>query len=96
MDEYVGTYTHPGYGPVTIAREGDRLQLAFMGLSFPMEHYHFDTFRLVPPPGNPLLAGFRWKVTFAADGDGDVVSLNAPVEPALPRGVTFARPKPKR
>ncbi|MBK7834243.1 MAG: hypothetical protein IPJ56_18210 [Gemmatimonadetes bacterium] len=54
-----------------------------MGLPFPTEHYHFDTFRLVLPPGNPLLAGFRRKVTFAADRDGDVVSLNAPVEPAL-------------
>ena len=81
---------------MTIAREGERLQFAFMGLSFPMEHFHFDTFRLVPPAGNPLLAGFRWKVTFSADGDGDLVSLNTPVEPALALGVTFARPKPKR
>ena len=96
LDEYAGTYTHPAYGPVTIAREGERLQFAFMGLSFPMEHFHFDTFRLVPPAGNPLLAGFRWKVTFSADGDGDLVSLNTPVEPALALGVTFARPKPKR
>lgn len=95
LDDYVGTYTHPGYGPITISREGNALRMKFMTFQFPLEHYHFDVFRAVPPAGNPLLAGFRWRLAFTTDVDGDVVSLTAPVEPAL-RATTFTRPKPSR
>lgn len=95
LEEYVGEYTHPGYGSIRIVKDANTLRLQFMGFDFPLEHYHFDVFRAIPPAGNPLLAGFRWKVTFATDVDGDVVSLTAPVEPAL-RGTIFSRAKPTR
>jgi CubicO group peptidase (beta-lactamase class C family) len=95
LDDYVGTYTHAGYGPITISRDANGLKMKFMTFEFPLEHYHFDVFRAVPPAGNPLLANYRWKLAFTTDVDGDVVSLTAPVEPAL-RATTFNRPKPTR
>ena len=95
LDDYVGVYSHPGYGAITISRDGTGLRMKFMTLDFPLEHYHFDVFRAVPPAGNPILAGFKWRLAFTTDQDGDVVSLAAPVEAAL-RTTTFTRPKPKR
>jgi len=95
LDDYVGTYSHPAYGPIAISRDSAGLRMKFMTFDFPLEHYHFDVFRAIPPAGNPLLAGFRWKLVFVTDANGDVVRLTAPVEPAL-GGTTFTRPKPKR
>ena len=95
LEDYVGDYTHPGYGAIRIARDGNGLRMKFMTFDFPLEHYHYDVFRAVPPAGNPLLAAFRWKMAFFTDVDGDVVSVTAPVEPAL-RSTTFSRTKPKR
>jgi hypothetical protein len=96
LDDYVGTYTHPGYGPMTISKDGSGLRVKFMSLDLALEHYHFDTFRTVPPANDPLLANLRWKRVFTADGDGDVISLAAPVEAAIAKGTTFTRPKPRR
>ena len=95
LDDYVGAYAHPAYGEVRIVRGDAGLRMQFLGFDFPMEHYHFDTFRLVPPAGNPLLAGYRWKLGFQTDVDGDVVGVTVPVEPALGRTL-FTRAKPAR
>ncbi|MEO8449477.1 MAG: serine hydrolase [Gemmatimonadota bacterium] len=95
LDDYVGVYNHPGYGDITISKDGNGLRMRLMGLDLALEHYHFDVFRAVPPTGNPLLARFRWRLAFFTDQDGDVVSVTAPVEPAL-KTTTFTRPKPKR
>ncbi len=93
LDDYVGVYNHPGYGDVTISRDGERLKFKLMSIELPMEHYHFDVFRLTPPPdAPPTQAGIRWRIAFMTNQDGEVSSLTVPVEPSLGT-TTFTRKK---
>jgi hypothetical protein len=94
LDDYAGVYHHPAYGDVTISRQGDHLQFKLMTIELPMEHFHFDVFRLKPPPNAlPNVARLRWRIAFTTNVDGEVTSLTVPVEPAL-GATTFARKKP--
>lgn len=81
---------------MTISKDGTGLRMKFMSLDLALDHYHFDTFRTIPPTIDALLANLRWKIVFTTDGDGDVISLSAPVEAAIAKGTSFTRPKPKR
>lgn len=93
LDAYVGRYVHAGYGPMTVARKGDGLQVTWGAYTFPLEHYHYDVFRLGLPPGDPTYNRFRMRVTFLTGVDGSVSTLSAPVEAAV-APVRFERAKP--
>lgn len=43
--EYVGTYTHKGYGTVKITDIRGTLQLEYNGLEVPLKHKHYDVFK---------------------------------------------------
>jgi CubicO group peptidase (beta-lactamase class C family) len=94
LDDYAGVYHHPAYGDITISRVGDHLQFKLMTIELPMEHFHFDVFRLKPPVNAlPNIARLRWRIAFTTNADGEVTTLTAPVEPAL-GATTFTRKKP--
>lgn len=80
LADYAGTYRHPGYAPVTVSHGPGGLRLVFNGFDVELKHFHYDVFETEPPEGSPL----RWKVQFHMDPDGELVSLTAPVEGALP------------
>jgi CubicO group peptidase (beta-lactamase class C family) len=44
LDLYVGTYSEPAYGTVTITRKGDALLLKWSSYRLPLTHFHYDTF----------------------------------------------------
>ncbi len=90
LDDYVGVYTNPGYGDFSITKDASGLRMKLMTLDLPLQHFHFDVFRAIPPANNPILARFRWRITFTTDADGKVAALTAPVEPAL-GATTFKR-----
>jgi hypothetical protein len=81
LGEYAGTYTNPGYGPVTINSSGSALRLKFNTFELPLKHFHYDVFETDAAEGaSPI----RWKVQFHMDPDGVITSLTVPVEGALP------------
>jgi hypothetical protein len=90
LEDYVGVYNNPGYGDLTIEKDGDGLRMKFMTLDLPLEHYQFDVFRAVPPKNNPIQGRYRWRIAFMTDQSGKVFSLTAPTEPAL-GPMTFKR-----
>ena len=93
LDDYVGVYRHPGYGDVIISRESDHLKFKLMTIEMPLEHYHFDVFRLQPPENAPpTLARVRWRIAFNTNQDGEVKTVTVPVEPAVGT-TTFTRAK---
>lgn len=51
---YVGKYSEPAYGTVTITRNGDALCLKWSSFSLPLTHFHYDTF-LTPEKDLQLL-----------------------------------------
>ena len=87
LDAYVGDYEHPGYGIMSIAREGVALKATYNGLDFALQHYHYDVFELVTdlfviPP----------RVLFSTNRAGDIDGISAPLEPTVPDIVFRRRP----
>ncbi|MEM9382202.1 MAG: serine hydrolase [Planctomycetota bacterium] len=88
LEAYGGDYVHPGYGTLSIDVGGDEdapaLALRLGELGGPLEHWHFDTFR-VPRAGeestNPL-GGLL--VRYETNETGGVAALHVTLEPALP------------
>ena len=76
LDSYVGTYTSPYAGDITVSRNGDQLTLTIgpKRLSAPLTHYAGDTFSWLAPGGNgdPVSA-----VTFA---DGTDLAQSVDIE----------------
>ncbi len=86
LEDYAGTYAHPGYDPVTVVFQNDSLLLQFAASEepLPLQHYHYDVFYNEHPVFKEV------KVQFKTDLEGSVASLAMKVEPAL-NPVTFER-----
>ena len=67
---YAGTYTHPAYGPMTVALENDALVLRWQRIATPMQHFQFDTFSAVDAAND-----LDEQVTFRFGDDGNVKML---------------------
>lgn len=90
---YAGRYEHPGYGALEVvdrtgseSTPGDAapLLLKLGSLEAPLEHWHYETFRVTDVEGaakDSPLAGML--VRFETDETGDVVALRAPLEPSV-------------
>jgi CubicO group peptidase (beta-lactamase class C family) len=94
LEEYAGEYGHPGYGRVVVEQVGDGdLTARFHGIEMPLEHWHFETFRAGAT--DKALADLKLFVQFVADTSGEIVRLEAPLEP-LAEPIAFARQAPAR
>ncbi|MEM9718955.1 MAG: serine hydrolase [Bacteroidota bacterium] len=71
LEAYRGTYSHPAYGEVEIANEGDKLQVIYHVFREPIEltHYHYDVFQLA-------FSGQKIKFQFHTNLDGEIESLS--------------------
>jgi CubicO group peptidase (beta-lactamase class C family) len=89
IDEYVGEYSHPAYGTVTIERAGnDRdLKISYHGMQSTAEHWHYDVWRV---PHNPLDLLQETEVMFNTDWEGNVASLSSAMEPSV-KDIVFTR-----
>lgn len=87
LKDYVGDYSNPGYGVVTIAQDGGKFKITLNKITRPMEHYHYDVFQV---PADPLDPFEKMKVMFLTDFDGDVSSLSIPLEPSV-KDIVFTR-----
>ncbi len=85
--EYAGEYQNAGYGTVTIAGDGDHLKMSFNRLTSPLEHFHYDVFRVPENPRDPLE---NRKVMFTMDLNGDLDGLVFPLDPNV-KPVLFTR-----
>jgi CubicO group peptidase (beta-lactamase class C family) len=75
---YAGVYEEPAYGRAEVKREGDRLVVLWGGLTFGLEHHHFDTFTaaVVAPKEETRLADRQLlEAHFRLGGDGEVEAL---------------------
>jgi hypothetical protein len=46
LAEYTGSFVHRAYGTLRVFQKGDGLFLHYKDWDLPMEHYHYDTFRV--------------------------------------------------
>ncbi|MEW5854542.1 MAG: serine hydrolase [Myxococcota bacterium] len=88
FDRYVGRYQHPGYGPLEVLGNPDALSVRFNNLDLPLEHWHYDVFRVGKNDDVPEFEGMLLK--FQLDGDGQVQSVGVPLE-AMVGDIVFER-----
>ncbi|TKJ45959.1 penicillin-binding protein [Candidatus Aerophobetes bacterium Ae_b3b] len=79
--DYAGHYRHPAYGEIIIGKEGKRLNIKFRDRTVPIEHYHYDTFRISDEDPDHLLVYFDARnVTFLLNKNGDIDRLALPLQ----------------
>lgn len=87
LGDYVGRYTHPGYGTVEIRQAPNGLEIALDAIGAKLEHYHYDTFRATE---SASLVPFTGLVMFQSNAKGMVDRVLVPVEQPLP-AIAFTR-----
>jgi CubicO group peptidase (beta-lactamase class C family) len=85
LSAYTGTYSHPGYGPMQVRLDGEKLIATYNDDSAPLGHWHYDVFETATTdPENALL---DTRVQFVSDVAGRIAELRTPMEAALPAAV---------
>ncbi len=85
LDKYVGRYEHPGYGILTIAKEGNGLRAEFNTMAFALSHYHYDIFEMTN-----VGIDFDQLLSFYTDVKGQIGSAAVKFEPAA-NDIVFVR-----
>jgi hypothetical protein len=90
LSEYAAEYLHPGYGPMKVRLEKDRLMLSYNKFTAPLDHWHYEVFQSPADRQNPLELT---RVQFNSDFNGEVASLSVPLEPNV-EPIVFSRQPP--
>lgn len=88
LADYAGDYEHAAYGMMSVREQDGALHWSWRGLFAQMGHRHYETFEL--PEVWDRLVPHKLPITFLTDRDGNIVSLSAPLEPAV-KDIVFAR-----
>ncbi len=81
LQDYAGSYRHPGFGTLTITQEGERLAASFNRIGVPLQHWHYDVFNGERNPADPTFADMKFN--FRTNIKGDIDAVAAPFEPAV-------------
>lgn len=76
LDDYCGTYSHPGYGQAVIGLEEGELSLQFHGFRAALRHLHYDHFLCE-------LLGYTLPLSFFTGLTGRIEKLSIPFEPSV-------------
>ncbi len=90
LEDYVGDYENPGYGILSIQKEGNSLVAVFNSISYTGTHYHYDVFEFQ----NEQMDESR-KVSFFTDVKGNINKLSVPLEPMVDP-IVFTRAPDKK
>jgi CubicO group peptidase (beta-lactamase class C family) len=90
LGEYAAEYLHPGYGPMKVRLEKDRLTLSYNKFTAPLDHWHYEVFQAPADRQNPLELT---RVQFNSDLSGEVASISVPLEPNV-EPIVFTRQSP--
>jgi len=85
LQDYAGEYENPGYGTISIAKDGDQLKAKYNSFEFALTHYHYDTFELFNE-----LYDQKQKLSFQTDPKGNIASLSIQLELTV-KDIVFAR-----
>lgn len=82
IEEYLGCYHNPGYGSIRIVNEGNKLFAYYRNMRQSMEHYHYDTFKVLNIKMDTLL--YTIPLTFITNPySGEIDCFSVPLEPRV-------------
>ncbi|NLD83697.1 MAG: serine hydrolase [Clostridiales bacterium] len=76
---YAGTYRNATYGDIVISSEADGLHFLYNKAASPLEHFHFDSFRVTDP--NHLFVGMLLSFLTNQKGEVDRISFGIVLNP---------------
>ncbi|MBC5799803.1 MAG: serine hydrolase [Candidatus Eremiobacteraeota bacterium] len=79
LERYAGTYRNDVYGDALVPNDGKGLRFHMLGMNGRLEHWNFDTFRLIDD--NPVDA--KQLITFELGPHGDVTSVSVANDPSM-------------
>lgn len=90
MAAYAGTFENPAYGDFVVSVEGESIQANLHGLATPLEHYHYDIFKVT---NTKYFEGE--KVTFITNVRGEIDAVQIKLEPGV-KDIVFTRRIPAK
>ncbi len=87
LKDYVGDYSNPGYGLVSITPDGAGFKMKINKITESVAHLHYDVFQVPDAPFDPFA---KLKVEFFSDANGDISSLTLPLETSV-KDIVFTR-----
>ena len=77
LEDYVGTYSHPGVGELTVELdENGKLVATYGTIDMRLTHRHYDVFDAKMPD---FFRGFKMGVAFQGAMDGSILSISLPL-----------------
>lgn len=76
LDEYYGTFRHPGFGSFALEQKDGALTGKWNGFDAIFTHYHYDSYDMMLP-----LMGATLPARFLSGADGHIASLEVVLEP---------------
>lgn len=92
LEEYAGTYFHPGYGELKVSLKDKKLYFTYNGITTPLEHWHYETFNGLRGD-DPTFEDM--KLTFETDVNGLVASVSGAFEPTADPIIFTKKPDEK-
>lgn len=85
LEEYTGTYNHPGYGSFDLLVERDSLFAQFPLTKLWLRHYHYNVFEPfeVEKSGIDTTETPELRFNFMTNNAGEIASLQVKIEPTL-------------
>lgn len=81
INDYTGTYEHPGYGEITINRNGNRLSVTRYGETSQLEHCKFNLFLRERGYWGAFSSGTRFR--FVVNEDDEIDRVLIPLESSV-------------
>lgn len=85
LDAYAGEFEHPGYGKVTVLKDGNKLRMQFNAFDLSMEHWHYDIFH-----AEEKNLDVDMMLNFQSDMNGSVYQFSVALDP-LSSDVVFTK-----
>lgn len=76
LENYTGDFENPGYGILTIKKDGDQLKATFNNIYFKVQHYHYDIFEF----STETFGEQKFKVSFHTDIKGNINSVSTSLQ----------------
>ncbi len=80
LDAYVGEYGHPGYGTLTVSKNGAGLQAVYNGTVLRLIHFHYDVFETEHDLGDTTPP---MPLAFQLDLHGNIHTASIRLEPTV-------------
>lgn len=84
LEDYTGEYENPGYGILTIEKEGEQLKATFNDQHLKGQHYHYDIFEF------STIWAEKIKAQFHMDVKGNISRVSLPLQEGV-KDIEFTR-----